>query len=201
MWIDIGELKEKGKAAFHGDYWSCVLASFLQALCASTSASFPLNLFVFHPLEIGCTRFFLCNTQEHTELDALGHGFTHNYWRSVGTIFLRNLFVVLWSLLFLIPGIIKGYSYRLVPYILADDPTIGAMDAIDLSREMMDGRKWNAFVLDLSFIGWVFLALITCGLAGILYAGPYKAAVDAEFYLSVRNDGFLAESQPVGGME
>lgn len=201
MWIDIWELKEKGRTAFRADYWGCVLATFLQAICTSTEASFPLNLLVFHPLEVGCSRFFLCNTQGNTNLEELGHGFSHRYWRSVAAIFLRNLFIVLWSLLFVIPGIVKGYSYRLVPYILADDPTIDAMDALSLSQEMMDGRKWNAFILDLSFIGWLIVTLITFGLAGIFYVGPYKSAVDAEFYLAVRNDGFLAESRPADSAE
>lgn len=87
---------------------------------------------------------------------------------------LRDVFIFLWSLLFLIPGVIKHYSYRMVPYILADDPEIGAMDAITLSRQMMDGHKWNTFVLDLSFLGWDLLSALTLGLLGVFYVNPYK---------------------------
>ena len=66
---------------------------------------------------------------------------------------LKDIFLCLWSLLFIIPGIIKAYSNAMVPYVLADNPELGAKEAITLSHKMMNGSKWRAFVLDLSFIG------------------------------------------------
>ena len=111
----------------------------------------------------------------------------HPYGRAVGAMFLRDLFLCLWSLLFIIPGIIKIYSYRMVPYILADDPTIGGKDAITLSRQMMNGHKWNTFVLDLSFIGWELLSVLTAGLLGLFYVKPYEAATGAELYKVLKN--------------
>ena len=75
----------------------------------------------------------------------------------------------------------------MVPYILADDPTIGGKDAITLSRQMMNGHKWNTFVLDLSFIGWELLSVLTAGLLGLFYVKPYEAATGAELYQVLKN--------------
>ena len=76
------------------------------------------------------------------------------------------------------PGIIKSYAYRMVPYILADNPKMDAMEAIALSRKMMDGQKWNTFVLDLSFLGWYLLGILALGI-GTLFVHPYKFSTDA----------------------
>ena len=91
-------------------------------------------------------------------------------------------------MLFVVPGIMKAYSYRLVPYILADNTDIAPMDALKLSQEMMNGHRMNAFILDLSFIGWFILTLLTCGLLGIFYVNPYYHATNAELYLAIKNN-------------
>lgn len=145
-----------------------------------------LRLLVFNPIEVGCRGFFTRNTEAPASMDELKTGF-HPYGRTVGAMFLRDLFLFLWFLLCFIPGLIKHYSYRMVPYILADDPTIGAMDAITRSRQMMDGHKWNAFVLDLSFIGWALLSVLTLGLLGVFFVNPYKYSTDAELYQALKN--------------
>lgn len=140
-----------------------------------------LRLLVFNPIEIGCRGFFARNSEYPVGIDEVKAGF-RNYGRNVGAMFLRDLFLFLWGMLFLIPAIIKRYSYRMVPYILADDPSIGAVEAITLSRKMMDGQKWKTFLLDLSFIGWDLLTLLTLGLVGVLYANPYQFSTGAELY-------------------
>lgn len=140
-----------------------------------------LRIFIFNPIEVGCRGFFIRNTEVPAELNEVKTGF-QSYGRNVGSMFLRDLFLFLWGLLFVIPAIIKRYSYRMVPYILADDPTIGAMEAITRSREMMNGHKWNTFVLDLSFIGWDILTALTFGLVGVFYANPYQFSTGAELY-------------------
>ena len=145
-----------------------------------------LRLLVFNPLEAGCRGFFTRNSDAPAEISEIKAGF-QPYGRTVGAMFLRDLFLCLWSLLFIIPGIIKIYSYRMVPYILADDPTIGGKDAITLSRQMMNGHKWNTFVLDLSFIGWAILSAFTLGILGIFYVKPYKCSTDAELYKVLKN--------------
>ncbi len=145
-----------------------------------------MSLLLFNPLEVGCRGFFASNAESPAELSALKLGF-HPYGRTVGAMFLRGLFLFLWGLLFIIPGIIKSYSYRMVPYILAEDPNISGKDAITLSRQMMDGQKWNTFVLDLSFIGWYLLSVLTLGILGIFYVKPYKCSTDAELYQTLKS--------------
>ena len=146
-----------------------------------------LKIFVLSPLEVGGRRFFRENSEQPAKLGEFGYGFKNRYGHVVLTMFLRNLFIGLWSLLFVIPGIVKTYSYRMVPYILADNPNMKATEAITLSRQMMKGYKWKTFVLDLSFIGWILLTVITCGIVGIFYVSPYMYATDAEIYNALKN--------------
>lgn len=98
----------------------------------------------------------------------------------------------LWSLLFVIPGIIKAISYALTPYILADCKNVRATDALKLSMRMMEGHKWEYFVLGLSFIGWMLLTSLTCGLLYVFYVGPYMNNTFAGYYAE-RKAAALAE--------
>ena len=121
-----------------------------------------LRIFVLNPLEMGGRRFFIVDRAENGKASTveLVAGFSVPYMNVVKTMFLRNLYVFLWSLLFVIPGLVKAYSYRMVPYILAESPDMDSREAFRLSREMMDGNKWEVFVYDLSFLGWYLLLSI-----------------------------------------
>ena len=110
-----------------------------------------------------------------------------NYWHKVWGNFLRGLFIFLWSLLFVIPGIIKIFSYAMTPYILEEHPELSANDAIDRSRAMMKGHKFDLFWLFLSFIGWFILAFFTLGI-GFLWLVPYVQTSVAGFYEDVKAD-------------
>lgn len=146
-----------------------------------------LNVFVFSVLEIGCDSFFLRNAQaDNTTVDEVLCGFRKGYGKNVLTMFLVKLYIGLWSLLFVIPGIVKAYSYTLVPYILADSPELSRRDAMQLSAQLMNGSKMDAFILDLSFIGWEILSVLTAGIAGVLFVNPYTCATKAELYLALR---------------
>ena len=107
-------------------------------------------------------------------------------------MFLRGLFTALWSLLLVVPGIVKGYAWRLVPYLLAENPNLDYRRALDLSAAMMDGHKMDVFVLDLSFFGWNLLSAATAGILGVLYVNPYVAATNAELYIALRTNAFAA---------
>ena len=111
------------------------------------------------------------------------------YGNTVLMNLLTTLFTVLWSLLFIIPGIVAGYSYSLTPYILAEHPEMPAMDAIKMSKNMMKGNKGKLFMLDLSFIGWFFLCILSCGI-GFIFLSPYWAAARAEFFNEVSGKNF-----------
>ncbi len=147
-----------------------------------------LKIFLFNPLKVGCYGFFRENVKDTTtSLDVLGTGFGR-YGHTFATLFLTDLFTVLWTLLFIIPGIVKAYSYRMVPFILRDNPELSATEVITASRKMMDGQKWNAFVLDLSFIGWILLTIFTLGLVGLFWYNPYYYSTNAALYLRLKGE-------------
>lgn len=142
-----------------------------------------VRFFLFAPIAVGCKRFFMMSRVQETELNELGFAFTNGYWSVVKTEFLRALFTGLWSMLFVIPGIIKSYEYRMIPYLLAENPRLEYSEAFRISKELMDGQKWDAFVLDLSFLGWALLSACTCGILSVFYVSPYIAYTDVELYI------------------
>ena len=148
-----------------------------------------LDILVFNPLEVSCKNFFVENLEDNANLSALSVGFSKNYKNVVKVMFFRDLFLTLWTLLCIIPGIIKSYEYRMIPYLLAENPDMAYEDAFAVSKKMMNGNKWDAFVLDLSFIGWGLLSALTCGILGIFYVNPYIYQTDAALYdaLAVEN--------------
>ena len=151
-----------------------------------------IHAFLFNPLEAGTARFFVRNLNDKAEIKELAYCYDHGYLNVVKTVFLRDLYIVLWGLLLIIPGIIKSYEYRMVNYILAENPEMNTKEVFAMSRDMMRGNKWRAFVLDLSFLGWHLLSLITIGLAGIFYVFPYRNVTNAalyEFLRYGRNEG------------
>ena len=99
----------------------------------------------------------------------------------MGTVVLVFIYTFLWSLLLIIPGIIKHYSYAMTPYILKEEPEMKNNAAIEKSMVMMDGNKMKLFMLDLSFIGWAILCIFTFGI-GFLFLQPYVAISRAAFY-------------------
>ena len=143
------------------------------------------GIFLGNPLEIGVKRFTLQHVEANASLDDLLYGFRNYYLDNVKTMFLRNLYIFLWSFLLVIPGIIKSYSYRLVPYILAEHPEMKAKEVLETSRRLMNGHKWNTFVLDLSFIGWALLTAVTCGICGLLIQNPYQAMTNAYLFKAI----------------
>mgnify|MGYP000074377671 CR=1 FL=1 len=122
-----------------------------------------------------------------SQFDRIGAGFCMQ--------FLRGLYVFLWSLLLIIPGIIAAYSYAMTPYIMVEHPGYGANEAIGLSKELMRGNKWRLFCLELSFIGWGLLSTLTLGI-GFLWLIPYTEAANAAFYRDVSGENLAYESIP-----
>lgn len=149
-----------------------------------------LSIFLFNPLQIGAQRFFVVSHYQKASLDELGYGFSASYKNVVKIMFLRSLYVFLWSLLFIIPGIIKTYEYLMIPYILAENPDIDSQEAFAMTKQMMKGNKWKAFVLGLSFFGWFLLSGITCGILAIFYVNPYYYMTLAELYVALKEITF-----------
>ena len=122
---------------------------------------------------------------------------TKTWLRTSWTMFVTSAFYSLWCLT-IVGIVIKRYSYMLVPYIIAENPKIKTLDAINLSRKMMDGHKWECFKLELSYIGWIILGTVTFGITEVLYSNPYRVAALTEYYVSLRK---LAKKQEMPGIE
>lgn len=190
------EIKGIAKDAFYRQYWLCVGANVIvMALCSVLSGiSLGVAAFILVPsLVIGLNFFSVAmyRGEPSSIEDIFREGFD-NFGRKLGGYLWMELFVYLWSLLFVIPGIIKAISYALTPYILADCKNVRATDALKLSMRMMEGHKWEYFVLGLSFIGWMLLTSLTCGLLYVFYVGPYMNNTFAGYYAE-RKAAALAE--------
>ncbi len=146
-----------------------------------------LGILVSNVLQVGKRRYFLKKTAgiRETDLGELFSAFADGYGNVVWVMFRQQLSVFLWSLLLVIPGIIKSYEYYLVPYLLAENPHLSWEQARDQSRSMMEGNKLDVFVLEVSFIGWNILGSLLCGV-GHVFVAPYKEAVYAELYHTLR---------------
>lgn len=145
-----------------------------------------IEIFVILPLSFGFTIAFLRFIRgEKDEVINNMFGEFKNYSRALVVPLLTAVFTFLWLLLFIIPGIIKAYSYAMSCYIAKDHPELDADSCIEESMRMMDGHKMDLFLLDLSFIGWAFLCIFTCGI-GFLWLVPYVQTSHAIFYKELK---------------
>ena len=152
-----------------------------------SSLTFLLEIFLLLPLEVAFLNIFR-KLLVNGDTNMVGNLFNFsNYWKKIGGMLLVGIFTFLWSLLFIIPGIIKAFSYAMTPFILDENPELGASEAIHRSRMMMKNHKFDLFWLYLSFIGWFLLCCITCGI-GFLWLTPYIDTAKAAFYEEVKAD-------------
>lgn len=135
-----------------------------------------------NPFNVGTYKYSLNAIRGEGNISDLGNGFDVSYKRNVKVMFFYDLYSILWTMLFIIPGLIKIYEYRMIPYILAENPDMDKKEVFALSKSMMKGNKWRAFVLDLSFILWDFLSCVTLGLVGTFWVAPYKLLTNAALY-------------------
>ena len=150
-----------------------------------------LMLLLGGPITVGLNCFFVKNVRGEREELSVTTPFTEafkNFPRKLGGSLWMGLFVFLWALLLVIPGIIKGISYSMTQYILADCPNVKARDALKLSMRMMNGHKCEYFVMGLSFLGWILLSALTLGILSVFYVDPYMRSSFAEYYLELRDE-------------
>lgn len=144
------------------------------------------SIFLLSPLIVGSARFFIRAAQGDCQITYLFSVFEKkNYMNIVKVMFMQSLYVFLWSLLFVVPGIIKSYQYYMVPYLLAENPEMNYKDALALSTAMTNGEKMNIFVLELSFLGWAMLGSMLC-YVGNLFLYPYMNATYAQLYFALK---------------
>lgn len=184
---DFGQIIDRLKAGFGpGLVAAAIIGGSFAALI-----SLAYNIFISPVIMVGGDRWFSRN-REAAAVPQVSQVFSlfraGSYLKTVGSMLWMALFQFLWFLLFVIPGIIKAYSYRMTPWILADNPAIGYRRALKLSMDLTRGHKWNIFVLDLSFIGWYILGVLACGI-GVIFVAPYYMAVQSELYATLRQEG------------
>lgn len=157
--------------------------------CISSIIAIIFTIFIADPLIVGGKKYFLkAREGSKTKISVIWEVFKDGNLANIAiTMLLRNIYNALWYLT-IVGGIIKAYEYRMIPYILAENPKIKRKQAFKLSKQMMMGNKWKTFILDLSFLGWNLLSVLTYGLLNILYVNPYNAAVIAELYVELKNN-------------
>lgn len=138
------------------------------------------------PLAWGFSVLFLDNVRSGNayKVEQLSEGFK-DYTRVLGTMLLAGIYTCLWTLLLIVPGIVKSYSYAMTPYVLRDNPELKFNGAIERSMKMMDGHKFDLFYLHLTFIGWYLLCMLTFCI-GFLWLIPYVQSATAHFYEEVK---------------
>ena len=180
------ELRAQAWRALSGKWGMAVVATLVYMVICGVISLIPYvssiaALLVSLPLAYGFTIMLLNVVRgSDVQLETMGEGFK-DYGRILGTMLLSSVYQFLWMLLLIVPGIIKGYSYALTPYLLKDHPELKFNAAIEESMRLMSGNKMRLFLLDLSFIGWFLLGLITFGIA-FLWITPYWNTARAAFY-------------------
>jgi len=170
-----------------GEMWPYFILGILIALIVFLLV-LAFRIFLGYPLEVGGRRYFIQSAQNNFDLNSLGYAFEKpRYFDIIKAMLWRGFLNLLWYLLLFIPGIVMSYAYKMVPYILADNPNIGYKRAVELSRKMTDGEKFAMLILDLSFIGWYLLGVLAL-LVGTLFVMPYENATKAELYLVLRQN-------------
>ena len=196
------ELKNAALAALKGNWKPAVLLTLIVSIITAIPSllgqgdegaslvgivSILISICVTMPLSVGVyasfRKLYLGQEVKLVE-DSFKVGF-QNWKHNVGGMLLMGIYVFLWTLLLIVPGIIKAFSYALVPYILTDKPELTAEEAINLSMKMMDGHKLDLFILSLSFIGWSILAIFTLCI-GYLWLTPYIYTTMVAFYEDVK---------------
>lgn len=197
------ELRAVSRTTLSGNWMMAALATLVYLLIAGGVSSIPvagsvLAIIITYPLAYGFAILFLDLFREGKPIDIgkLFDGFK-DFGRVWGTLILVAIYTILWTCLLIIPGIVKSYSYALTPFILKDEPELKYNAAIEKSMRMMDGYKMKLFLLDLSFIGWMILSVLTLGI-GLLFLQPYMNTARAAFYEDLKaklSDRYVSEEE------
>lgn len=186
------ELMKQARESLKGKWGLAVGTFFIYMLITGIAQSIPgigqfAMLIIAGPLGLGLAIFALALARKQdARLEQIFDGFK-NFTTALGAYLLMMIFIILWTLLFFIPGIIAAFAYSQVFYIIAEDSSIGAMDALRKSKEIMYGYKWKLFCLGLRFFGWALLCILTLGI-GLLWLVPYMYVTYANFYENIKEN-------------
>lgn len=196
------EIRSAARAALRGHWGEAAMLTFVYSLIcglfsATTSAAFDLitpglgtlTTILLYPMGWSFAIMFLMNSRGEEDPFSIGHLFDgyKDFKRITLTALLQTIYIVLWTLLLIIPGIVKSMSYAMTYFILKDHPELKYNSAIELSMKMMEGHKWELFWLYLTFIGWGILCIFTLGI-GFFWLNAYISASIAQFYEQVKEE-------------
>jgi uncharacterized membrane protein len=162
---------------------------------ASNGIESVLKLLIYGPMAFGTALFYIqLSRTGTTDIKTFFAGFKDMqvYGKTVVTYFIMSLYLFLWTLLFIIPGIIKAFAYSQTFYILADNPSLSFNEAIEASMKMMYGYKWKYVGLAFRFFGWSLLCIFTLGI-GFIWVLPWAMATQAKFYEDIKNNPITEE--------
>ena len=188
--ITASELRSRARETLGGNIFSApwlyalVVALIAQVILSVSSFTFVLVLILIGPITMGMQNYFLSRVRKsapHDNLSLIFDGFTGDIGGNIITGVLITIFTALWTMLFIIPGIVKSYAYSMAYFIKLDHPEYTATQAISESRKLMNGHKMRLFILYLSFLGWLILGALCFGI-GTLWVLPYQYTARAEFY-------------------
>lgn len=182
------QIRQESLAIMKGNWGMAILIGIIVSAIASFGGF--ITIFVGFPIYLGvCIAFLnLVRGNDTLKVEPLISTFNEKYYlKSISVWLLVNIYTFLWSLLLIVPGIIKCLSYSLAPYIIADNPDMSADEAINLSMKMMDGHKCQLFLIILGYIGFVLLSAILLFIP-LLWLVPYYYAVQTKFYEEVKNE-------------
>jgi len=200
------KLKNEALATLRGKWTQPVLAALIVILVIGVTEGgyqtksytfvtlgFLIALLVSYNLQYGFEVAMLRfrRGREDSVNEMLAAGFKEDYGRVLGISLLRAVFIFLWALLLIVPGIIKSYAYAMTAYIAEDHPELGPKECIDQSQAMMQGHKMDLFILDLSYIGWILLGILSLGI-GFLWIGPWMDMAHARFYEELKQGNTMA---------
>lgn len=184
------ELMTQARESLKGK-WGLAVGAFVVVMLLSCAQFIPkvgqlIMLVVTGPLSVGFATFSIALARgEHAEVAQVVSGF-NKFGTSVGAYILMVIFILLWSLLLIIPGIIAALSYSMTYYIIADEDLTDPLEALRKSKAMMQGNKWKLFCLGLRFLGWMLLCILTLGI-GYLWLAPYMTISYVKFYDDIKN--------------
>ena len=182
------ELRHQAWDQLRKSYWMVLVVTLIVTAIPTASAIAVVGFILMGPLLVGQAIYLIDMIETGSDgkkIELVIQGFKRSFVNSFLAVLLTGIFTFLWSLLFIIPGIIKSLAYAMTPYIIAENPDIDAMKAIEMSQEMMKGHKMELFMLHLSFIGWYILGMITFGV-GMFFLLPYVQTAVANFYVELR---------------
>jgi uncharacterized membrane protein len=181
------QIKARAKDAMKNNWGLAIVVFLVYGLINSALSATGIGALATGLLNVGLSTFFLAAVRaEKIGFENFFNGITDNIGTKFVSMLLVQIYTLLWTLLFYIPGIVKSYSYAMTPYLLLDRPELSATEAITESRKMMNGHKMELFVLNLSFIGWILLGMLTLGILYI-WLIPYMDATTTNFYNSIKN--------------